>query len=249
MDELRDFRGQTLAEFLAAYDADRYPRPSVTADTAAFTLAERKGTLRLCVVLVRRGNHPDLGRYALPGGFLNMDESTLEGAARELMEETGIRGLILRRFGVYDALDRDPRTRVITVGHYGLAPMGSLCPLGGDDAAEAGLFAVNIIRESRCPQAETYGILLLGKTVLRARAQLRYDELGSYTAPLPKSGAGLASDHDHVLFGALLAMNRLPRERAARLLTLGRPERKRAAAAALGRALGGLPRGIGDRGI
>ena len=78
MEELRNAKGQTLAEFLAAYDVNKYPHPSVTSDTAVFTLQEVAGELCLSVALVRRGNHPDLGRYALPGGFLNMDETSLE---------------------------------------------------------------------------------------------------------------------------------------------------------------------------
>lgn len=241
MDELRNSQRETLAQFLAAYDVNKYPRPSVTADTAVFTLAERAGRLRLALALVKRANHPDIGRYALPGGFLDMEETTLAGAARELLEETGLSGITLRRFGVYDALDRDPRTRVITVGHYGLAPLSSLRPRGGDDAAEAGLFALRVRLESRCAEAETYGITLSGRTLLRCRAQLRYDELGFYTSPLPKSARGLASDHDHVLLGALMALNALPRERAARLLTLGSPEREKEAVRALARDLGALP--------
>lgn len=241
MEELRNAKGQTLAEFLAAYDVNKYPHPSVTSDTAVFTLQEVAGELCLSVALVRRGNHPDLGRYALPGGFLNMDETSLEGAARELEEETGVTGVALRRFGVFDALDRDPRTRVITVGHLGLAPMGSLQPKGGDDAAEAGLFTVDVALESWCPRAETYRIYLSGQVELMARAQLRYDQMGSYTAALPKSDVGLASDHDHVLFAALVALNALPRRRAARLLTLGKPHLEQDAMRALDWALGALP--------
>ena len=244
MEELRNEKGQTLAEFLAAYDPNKYDRPSVTADTALFTLEERAGEAVLCLLLVRRGNHPDLGRYALPGGFLNMDETTLEGAARELMEETGVTGVNLRRFGVFDALDRDARTRVITVGHFGLAPMGSVRPAGGDDAADAGLFGVTLRRESWSASAETYRILLEGKARLCCRAQLRFDPLGSYTAALPKTDMGLASDHDHVVFGALRALNALPRRRAARLLTLGRPSQEANACRALDKALGCLPRGV-----
>ncbi len=241
MEELRNAKGQTLAEFLAAYDVNKYPHPSVTSDTAVFTLQEVAGELCLSVALVRRGNHPDLGRYALPGGFLNMDETSLEGAARELEEETGVTGVALRRFGVFDALDRDPRTRVITIGHLGLAPMGSLQPKGGDDAAEAGLFTVDVALESWCPRAETYRIYLSGQVELMARAQLRYDQMGSYTAALPKSDVGLASDHDHVLFAALVALNALPRRRAARLLTLGKPHLEQDAMRALDWALGALP--------
>ena len=150
--------------------------------------------------------------------------------------------MALRRFGVFDALDRDPRTRVITIGHLGLAPMGSLQPKGGDDAAEAGLFTVDVALESWCPRAETYRIYLSGEQVeLMARAQLRYDQMGSYTAALPKSDVGLASDHDHVLFAALVALNALPRRRAARLLTLGKPHLEQDAMRALDWALGALP--------
>jgi len=243
MDELRNSQGMSLAEFLSAYDANKYPRPSVTSDTAAFTLVEKGGDLELCIALVKRGNHPNIGRYALPSGFLDMDETTIVGAERELMEETGISGVPLRRFGVFDALDRDPRTRVITIGHYGLAPLGRLCPKGGDDAEEAGLFSLRVKRESWCPQAETYVIMLSGQADIYARAQLRYDELGSYTSALPKAGEGLASDHDHVLFAALVALNDLPRERAARLLTLDHQERELEAIEALDLALGALPRG------
>ena len=74
-----------------------------------------------------------------------------------------------------------------------------------------------------------------------ARAQLRYDQMGSYTAALPKSDVGLASDHDHVLFAALVALNALPRRRAARLLTLGKPHLEQDAMRALDWALGALP--------
>ncbi len=244
MEEIRNSKGQTLEEFLAAYDVNKYPRPSVTADTALFTLAEAEEELCLAVALVRRGNHPDLGRYALPGGFLNMDELALQGAARELQEETGITGVPLRQFGVFDALDRDPRTRVITIGHFGLAPYGSLHPQGGDDAAEAGLFALDAALESWSPQAETYRVYLTGLSgqgELMARAQLRYDELGSHTAPLPKGPLSLASDHDHLLLGALVALNALPRRRAARLLTSTAPQLYRPALCTLEEALGALP--------
>ena len=131
MKEIRDEQGQTLEEFLLTYDVSRYARPSVTADVALFTMVERMAGPELAVLLVKRRNHPYIGKYALPGGFVNMDEQLFEGAERELYEETGISGVSLLQFGAFGALDRDPRTRVITVGHYGVAPMGDARAKGG----------------------------------------------------------------------------------------------------------------------
>ncbi len=239
MKELRNEQGETLEEFLASYDVSRYERPSVTADVAVFTLVERMAGPELAVLLVKRKNHPSIGKYALPGGFLGMDEELYEGAARELLEETGISGLPLMQFGAFGALDRDPRTRVITVGHYAVAPMGTLSPKAGDDAAEAALFTVEVHREAASASAETYRMMLMSDRILTARAQLRFNELGAHTAPAPEPGE-LASDHSHVLFAALVALDKQPRERLARLLMLGQNEREGEAVAALDNALGAL---------
>jgi len=244
MREKRNKDGLTLEQFLSAYDVTKYERPSLTADIAVFTLFEGREP-DLAVLLVKRGDHPFIGSYALPGGFVNMDEEALEAAKRELKEETGIEGICLREFGTFSQVDRDPRTRVVTVGHFGVAPVGSLKPKAGDDAADASLFAVECRLEAGTASAETYRMGLFGRRLLTARAQLRYDMLGSYTAPCTEAEASdLASDHGHVLFGALLALNRLPRERVARLLYPGLPKMEEKAIAALDRALGNLPRGI-----
>lgn len=222
MKEMRNEAGQSLEEFLAAYDVSRYERPSLTADVAVFTLVERLEGPELAVLLVKRRNHPSIGMYALPGGFINMDEELHEAAARELMEETGVTGLPLRQFGSFGALDRDPRTRVVTTGFYGVAPMGSLKPRAGDDAAEASLFTVEVRRESASASAESYRMLLMGERLISAHARLCYDMLGASPAPAhPPQGKELASDHSHVLFAALYALSRQPRGRIARLLSLG----------------------------
>lgn len=111
-----------------------YPRIDVTVDVVA--LARVEGELR--VLLVRRGNPPFEGQWALPGGYLEVDEDLAPAAARELHEETGIalHPDELRQLGAYGAPGRDPRGRTISVAH--VARVGSpSAAKGGDDASEA----------------------------------------------------------------------------------------------------------------
>lgn len=110
-------------------------RVTLTADLVILTI--RDG--RLCVLLVRRGNEPFLGKLALPGGFLRGEESLDETAARELSEETGVDagGLHLRQVAVYSAPGRDPRSpRVVTCAYLAIAP-GLPLPRAGSDAQSA----------------------------------------------------------------------------------------------------------------
>ena len=97
----------------------KYPHPSVTTDCVIFGF---DGT-KLMVLLVQRGVEPYKGRWALPGGFLKMDESAEEGALRELQEETGLECAYIRQFHTFTAPERDPRERVITIAYYALVRM------------------------------------------------------------------------------------------------------------------------------
>lgn len=243
MEELRNEKGQTLEEFLAAYDENKYRRPSVTVDMTVFTLNEAG---QLCTVLIRRKNHPFIGRWALPGGFVEMNEELAAAAARELEEETGIRGAALRSFGVYGAVDRDPRTRVITAAFYAVAPKGSILPKAGDDAADAKLFTVSVEGEAWSASAERYRITLKNEnTTLCPRALIRYDELGSYEAMAVPMGEGeLGADHDLILFSALRTLNSLPRERVALILSSNEPDLYVDAIRALDVSLGAIPKGV-----
>ena len=110
-----------------------YPRPMVTVDAVVFTVRDA----RLEVLLIRRGHEPFLGMWALPGGFLEMDEELADAAARELCEETGVSGLRLEQFHAFGGVERDPRGRVITVAYLGLADWRQCEPRGASDAAEA----------------------------------------------------------------------------------------------------------------
>jgi len=220
--EQKNKQGQTLAEFLAAYDENKYRRPSVTVDMAVFTLlktgkGETPSDYRLGVSLIQRGDHPNIGKWALPGGFVNFDEDLEHAAARELEEETGLRGLSMKQFGAFGAPDRDPRTRIITAGYYAIAPFGSLRPEAGDDAANARLFTVELKLRAQSARAEIHRLKLVsGEVFLQNDVKRVFDTMGAHGEHMP--GGDLASDHGLLLFSALMALNDQPVLRAANLL-------------------------------
>ncbi len=114
--------GQTLEEFLEAYDARKYETPSCTTDVVIFSHPGKPDWMLqdFKILLVRRKDHPWIGQWALPGGFANMRENLEDTAKRELEEETGITGLPLEQLATYGDFDRDPRSRVITTAYVTL---------------------------------------------------------------------------------------------------------------------------------
>jgi len=115
-----------------------YPHPAVTTDVVVFTILDG----RLSILLVKRANPPYQGDWALPGGFLDIDEDLDACAARELEEETGIGGLYLEQLYTFGATHRDPRERVISVTYYALVPQDALAtPRAASDAADVGWHA------------------------------------------------------------------------------------------------------------
>ena len=91
-----------------------YPRPAVTTDTLVF----RDGEQCIEVLLVKRKKEPYKDYWALPGGFLEIEETPEEGAMRELREETGLKVDLLKEVGTFGEIDRDPRGRTITIAFY-----------------------------------------------------------------------------------------------------------------------------------
>lgn len=140
---LLDKNGLTEQEFLASYRADRYERPSVTADVVLFAGES--------VLLIRRGGHPFLGRLALPGGFVEPNETVFQAARRELQEETGADDVLLKQLPVFSAPDRDPRTRIITVPFLAVPsgpPETLLSSVSAkDDAADASFWTFSVRTE------------------------------------------------------------------------------------------------------
>jgi 8-oxo-dGTP diphosphatase len=118
-----------------------YPHPAVTTDIVLFSLIDGE----LEVLLIRRKAPPFEGRWALPGGFLEMDETLEACAARELREETGIQAVKLTQFHAFSAPDRDPRERVVSVAFFGVLPADGAPPSAGSDAAEARWHRINAL--------------------------------------------------------------------------------------------------------
>jgi 8-oxo-dGTP diphosphatase len=144
-----DNQGLTEEQFLESYDASRFERPSVTVDILLFTIADnvpenyRKLPEKvLKVLLIKRGGHPFLGQWALPGGFVGLNESLDEAALRELSSETNVGDLYLEQLYTWGAPDRDPRTRVISCSYMALVDSSSIQLKAGDDAVDARWFAV-----------------------------------------------------------------------------------------------------------
>ena len=116
----------------------KYPHPAVTADCIVFACQNEKTQ----VLLIKRGSEPCKDMWALPGGFMNIDESAEEAATRELKEETGIDVKEVTQVGAYSKVDRDPRERVITIAFYTVID-NPVKAVGQDDAKQAEWFTLD----------------------------------------------------------------------------------------------------------
>lgn len=117
----------------------QWPRPMVTVDMAVFAVAAGDSK----VLLIERRDEPYRGKWALPGGFVEMDEELQTAAARELAEETGLVEVGLQQLHTFGTVGRDPRGRVITVVYWGIVEAGKMEVMAGDDAAQAKWFDID----------------------------------------------------------------------------------------------------------
>jgi 8-oxo-dGTP diphosphatase len=120
-----------------------YPRPAVTVDAAIF----RRSGENWEILLIKRGREPFLGMWALPGGFVEMDETLEEAVERELEEETGLTGIVLQQLHTFSKVNRDPRHRTISTVFWGLLNEKSIKLEAGDDASALGWFGINDLPE------------------------------------------------------------------------------------------------------
>lgn len=149
-----------------------YPHPAVTTDSVIFGF---DGT-NLKVLLIERGLEPYKGRWAFPGGFIEMDEDADEGARRELKEETGFDAAYMEQFHSFSAPGRDPRERVISIAYYALVQMREVT--AGDDAAKARWFSIEDV-----PQLAFDHDLILRKALSCLRERIHFQPVGFELLP------------------------------------------------------------------
>jgi 8-oxo-dGTP diphosphatase len=153
-----------------------HPHPAVTVDIVVLTVDAG----RLAAVLIRRAEWPHAGKWALPGGFVDIDESLKRAAWRELREETGLSAVYLEQLGAFGRPDRDPRERVITVVYIALAPADRLELQAGSDAEDARLFYLDELPELAFDHAR-----IIGHAIERVRERL--DTAGIARRLMPES--------------------------------------------------------------
>ncbi|NLL05005.1 MAG: NUDIX hydrolase [Clostridiaceae bacterium] len=173
--KLKNKQGLTEEEFLKTYDAGEYERPSVTVDMLIFTVTDQeKESYRklpekvLRLLMIKRGDHPYIGQWALPGGFVNMDESMDEAARRELKEETNIDNIYMEQLYTWGDVGRDPRTRIISTSYMSLVDSHSLDVKANDDADDAKWFTVSckLFQEQKTVTPAGYILQRLFKLIL-----------------------------------------------------------------------------------
>ena len=148
--EMTNTHGVTEEQFLSTYNVSEFERPSITVDMLVFTVTkEEKQNYRklpekvLRLLMIKRGDHPYLGQWALPGGFVKTNESLDEAALRELKEETNIDNIYIEQLYTWGDVARDPRTRVISTSYMSLVDSSTLDIKASDDADDAKWFTVS----------------------------------------------------------------------------------------------------------
>jgi 8-oxo-dGTP diphosphatase len=154
----------------------KHPRPAVTVDCVVFGFDDDGGDLK--VLLIQRDAEPFEGKWALPGGFVRLDETLDEAAARELKEETGLSGFFLEQLYTFGAIDRDPRERVISVAYYALVALVGRELKATTDARSAAWFSIADVPSLAFDHEE-----ILDAAVRRLKGKVRYQPIGFELLP------------------------------------------------------------------
>jgi 8-oxo-dGTP diphosphatase len=167
-----------------------YPHPAVTTDIVVFTIREA----HLKLLLIKRKGVPFKGSWALPGGFVSLDESVDEGAVRELEEETGVGGVYLEQLYTFGAIKRDPRERVITIAYFALIPSDKIQIKAATDAEAVAWFAMDEIPKLAFDHAE---IISMAKE--RLASKLDYSTIAFQFMPKEFTLSDLQSVYETIL--------------------------------------------------
>ncbi|GBU19179.1 MULTISPECIES: NUDIX domain-containing protein [Methylobacterium] len=196
------------AEFLSAYDPEAFPRPSLAVDLVLLGLREG----RPAVLLRRREAHPQAGRWALPGGFVGIEEGIEAAARRVLAEKAGIACAHLEQLYTFGAPDRDPRMRIVTVAHLALLPEDAFAEALDREraltaaivevawAGEAGgpVAALSLREKEPLPLAFDHAEIL-AMAILRLRGKLDWSEVGFALLPERFTLRQLQDVHEGIL--------------------------------------------------
>lgn len=152
-----------------------YPRPAVTVDCVIFGLDE-SSTLK--VLLIKRAHEPFRDQWALPGGFVDMDEPLETAALRELEEETGVKDLFIEQLFTFGDPDRDPRGRVISVAYYALVNLEEHPVRADSDARNVEWFDIEALPKLAFDHGK-----IMNTAIKRLRSKVRYEPIGFELLP------------------------------------------------------------------
>ena len=152
----------------------QYPRAALTVDCVVFGFDETE----MKVLLIQRALEPFKGRWALPGGFVRVDETIDEAARRELAEETGLDNVFLEQLYTFGEVGRDPRERVVSVAYYALVKLSDHRAKAATDAANAEWFSI-----SRAPKLAFDHADILATALARLKGKVRYQPIGFELLP------------------------------------------------------------------
>ncbi|BFM41165.1 NUDIX domain-containing protein [Synechocystis sp. LKSZ1] len=152
-----------------------YPRPALTVDCVVFGFAD---PAELQVLLIERALPPFQGQWALPGGFVHLDESLEEAARRELQEETGVENIFLEQLYTFGSVNRDPRERVVSVAYYALINLSEHPLQASTDAKATAWFSLTAL-----PPLAFDHDQILALAISRLRSKVRYEPIGFELLP------------------------------------------------------------------
>jgi len=171
-----------------------FPKASLTVDCVVFGLDKND----LQVLLIQRGVPPFQGQWAIPGGFIRMDESLEQAALRELSEETGITEVFLEQLYTFGDVNRDPRDRVVTVAYYALVNLGEHRLQASTDATNAAWFKITELPTLAFDHAQIINVALK-----RLQGKLRYEPIGFELLPKKFTLSQLQNLYETVLGASL----------------------------------------------
>ncbi len=168
-----------------------YPRPSVSVDCVIFGWDDSK---QLKVLLIQRARDPFAGYWALPGGFVDMEEDLEAAALRELEEETGVKDVFIEQLYTFGAPGRDPRGRVISVAYYALVNLFKHSVKANSDASRAEWFQLDDLPKLAFDHQQ-----ILETAINRLRSKIRYQPIGFNLLPEPFTLSQLQTLYESIL--------------------------------------------------